>query len=272
MSIDGPGLLESDLAHDVYNEVMDLWDADVPFDQIRERLRAYVGDDADPLDAEIFLAACTKAFWEIGQLAPDVRDALQAMVDGGTSLAAWADAGDAPLARRRRGVLERLLKQTATPKARPRPRRKYAQIKDKLYAVGDCLVLPWEDRTFFGVVCKLSEHRGQCAYVMIVMAPLRGQTREDFEAGGYFGHFIGTPTGNLPGPHVIRLDHRMLVREGNPFRIVARVALDPARFMPGSFGGVLSMEHVVRDFERTLNDGKPVFGRKRLPLRDLLAS
>ncbi len=127
-------------------------------------------------------------------------------------------------------MLSRLLKQMAVPKARPRARRKYATIANKLYVVGDCLELVTEKRTYRGVVCALHERRGQCDCVTLVMDPKTTSTRESFEGGQYFGHFIGTPTGDLAGPHVIRLEHRMLLREGNPFRRVAHVELDETRY------------------------------------------
>lgn len=270
MSIDGPGILASDLAHDVYNQVMDWWDADVSFDQICERLRNYDDTTGELVDVEIFLAARVKAFWEIGQLPVALRDALRRMVDEGASLSAWADGGDAALARQRRAALERLLKQAATPKARPRPRRKHAKVRDKLHAEGDCLTLQAGEAMYFGVVCQVSEYRGQCDYVMIVMAPLPEATREAFEAGQFFGHFIGTADGMVAGPHVMRLDHRMLVREGNPFRVVAHVDLDPGKFRPGSWGGILSLAHVIDDFERTLTEDQSVFGRRSMRLAALL--
>lgn len=270
MSIDGPGLLASDLAHDVYNEIMDGWDADVPFDEIRERLRRFDEVADEPIDAEIFLAVRVKAFWEIGQLPVALRDALQAMVDEGASLVAWAEEGGAALARQRRTVLERLLKQTAVPKARPRARRKYATVARKLYAVGDCLELVTDERAYRGVVCELLERRGACEYLLLVMHPKTRSTQKSFESGRFYGHFIGTPTGSVVGPHVIRLEHRMLLREGNPFVVVAHVELDAAKFTTGSFGGVLDMADVIADFERTQDPGSPFVWSQPHPLATLL--
>jgi len=270
MSIDGPGILASDFAHDVYNQVMDWWDADVSFDEICERLRDYGDTAREPVDAEIFLAARVKAFWQIGQLPAALREALRAMVDEGTSLAAWADGGDAALARQRKAALERLLAQTATPKARPRPRRKYPQVRERLHAVGDCLELAADGKTHRGVVCRIRQYRGQCEYAVLVMHPETGSTRESFEAGRYYGNAIRTPDGVLAGPHVIRLEHRLLVRAGNPFKTIAHVDIDESRLMYGSFGGVLDMHDVIEDFERTIDIGCSAFRMQLAPLAGLL--
>ena len=257
MSIDGPGLLESDLAHDVYNRILDLWDAGVEIDKIRSQLRPLEEFATDPMDREIFLAACIKALWEIGQLPSALRLELLQVVEKGASLAQWAEADDATLSRQRRSVLNRLLKQTELPKAKPRARRKYATISNKLYAVGDCLELVIDERAYRGVVCKILERRGACEYALLVMHPKTRSTRKSFESGKFYGHFIGTPTGSMVGPHIIRLEHRMLVRAGNPFSVVARVELDAAKFMTGSFGGILDMGDVVADFERTQDPDSP---------------
>jgi hypothetical protein len=70
MSVDGPQILASDLAHDVYNSILDLYDAGVSVEEIRERLSVFEDAAFDKVDAEIYLAAAAKAFWEIGFLAP----------------------------------------------------------------------------------------------------------------------------------------------------------------------------------------------------------
>jgi hypothetical protein len=143
-------------------------------------------------------------------------------------------------------------------------------MSKKLYAVGDCLELVAAERTFRGVICKMLERRGRCEYAMLVMAPETRSTRQSFEAGKFYGHFVGTPTGSVVAPHVIRLEHRMLLREGNPFTIVARVELDTAKFMLGSFGGVLDMGHVVADFERTQMKNSPFLWAQLHSLRVLM--
>ena len=55
MSIDGPGILQSDLAHDVYNEILDLWDAGLAITELRTRVAAYEESLADDLEKSILL-------------------------------------------------------------------------------------------------------------------------------------------------------------------------------------------------------------------------
>jgi hypothetical protein len=63
----------------------------------------------------------------------------------------------------------------------------------------------------------------------------------------------------------------MLLRENNPFKTLGHVDLDEKAYGLGSYGGVLTMQHVIEDFERTETKSS-IFGQKLLPFRDLLMS
>lgn len=269
MSVDGPGILDSDLGHDVYNKVLDLYDAGVPVGDIRIRISSFEESLLDDMDVEIYLAASAKAFWEIGALNDQLTRRLTELVQNGTSRILWEEIGDDKLARDRQAALGRLLRQLASPRSKPRPRKRYSTIVKKLFEVGDCLALPTDGVTYRGVVCKLIEHRGRLEYAILVMSGETESSTASFASGCYFGHLVGTPNGKLPGPHVIRPEHRMIVRSGNPFVIVGHVELDETKFILGSFGGVLEMSHVIQDFERTLTRSE-VFHRKLFPLRHIL--
>src|SRR6266513_357649 len=144
MHVDGPGIVESDLGHDVYNEILDLYDAGVEVPDIRARLAScYEADPMNDMDKEIYLAASAKALWE--------------------------KAADAALAKQRKAILGRLLKQISVPRKTARARKQYTKVSTKLFAVGDCLALDADGQVHRGVVCKILEHRGQCEYAILVM-------------------------------------------------------------------------------------------------------
>jgi len=90
MSIGGIGLLDSDIAHDVYQTVLDLYDAGAPLAQIRERVAAFEAGATDALELECLLAAVVKVFWEIGHLDEAQLQRLQRLVDRCDSRARWA--------------------------------------------------------------------------------------------------------------------------------------------------------------------------------------
>ena len=272
MSIDGPGILASDLAHDVYNEILDLYDSGVPISNIRSRIATYEESFANDLDREIYLAASAKAYWEIGHLTETLRSELSRLVKSETSLALWAESADKHLANARKTALLRLLRKIAEPNRKPRPRKKYPKIRTKLYSVGDCLQLAIAGKVYRGVVCKILEYRGQCEYAVLVMEPDTRSSTESFKSGKYYGRRIPSTLdkrGYIYGPHVIRLEHRMLVRAGNPFKIVGHIELDETTYILGSFGGVIEMSHVIEDFERTETKSE-LFGDELLFLRQLI--
>jgi hypothetical protein len=272
MSIDGPGILESDLAHDVYNEILDLYDAGTPVGELRRRIAIFEESLSDDLEKELYLAASAKAYWEIGHLPESLRTRLSGLVESGSSLALWGEGGDAKLAKARKTRLLRLMRQIAEPRRNPRPRKKYAQVRTKLFSVGDCVRLAADQKTHRGVVCKILEYRGQCEYAVLVMEPAADSTVESFVSGNYYGHKIPSSLdtrGFVFGPHVIRIDHRILKREGNPFQLVGRVDLDETRFSLWSFGAVFDMKDVVKDFERTETSTR-VVSDGLLPLRQLI--
>jgi len=107
MSIDGPGIIASDLAHDTYNEILDLYDADLPIDEIRSRIASCERELQDEMELEIYLAASAKAFWEIGHLKQSHIDRLAHLVDSGASLALWDAPGDS-LAKKRKTALDNM--------------------------------------------------------------------------------------------------------------------------------------------------------------------
>ncbi|MGA3371065.1 MAG: hypothetical protein ABSC48_04820 [Terracidiphilus sp.] len=274
MSIDGPGILESDLGNDVYNEILDLYDAGVPIEELRNRIAAYNEPSSTALDKEIYLAAAAKAYWEIGQLPEALQVELSQLIQSGKSFTEWAQCGDTALARSRKNTLNRLLHQISVPRPKPRPRKKYPKIQTKLYSVGDCLELTTHEKVYRAVVCSVLEYRGVCEYAILIMGPETLSNLESFKLGYYWGHLIGSTfdkRGYVFGPHVIRLEHRMLLRENNPFKTLGHVDLDETVYSMGSFGGVLNMQHVIEDFGRT-ETSTIRFGWELLAFRDLLKS
>lgn len=272
MSIDGSGILESDLAHDVYNEILDLYDSGLPITEIRARATCYTESLENDLEREIYLAASAKAYWEIGHLSSDHFTQLARLIESGKSLSLWSQNGNRDLAKARKASLLSLMRRIAAPRVKPRPRRKYSQVKTKLYSLGDCLRLAAEQKVHRGVVCKILEYRGRCEYAILVMGPSAGSTIESYSSGSYYGHVIPSSLdqrGYVFGPHVMLLEHRMLLRAGNPFQVLGRIDLDETAYSLGSFGGILDVNGILEDFDRTETNPQ-LFGLKLLPLQQLI--
>ena len=248
MTFAGPGLLENDLAAFTANWILDQWDAGVSPDEIRRR-RAAVDEHAwTPLGVECLQAAWVKTLWEIGALAPDEREVLRGLLDDGASLELWAAIGGAAMARKRKALLERLLVQVATPKATLRGRKPTAVVKLKLFGVGDCLTITTTSQGWHAVVTHVDDKRGRCQYVIAPVQTVRQPTQHGFEEGTIVGHWIGTPCGRIFGIWGEWFDHRVLVRDGNPFTTVAQVQLDPSLCTVGSYSGDIALAAIDKRF------------------------
>lgn len=252
MSIDGPGIIESDLGHDVYNEILDMYDAGAQNSAIRARLLQLEHALEDEIDREIYLAASAQALWEIGCDDDSIIQELTETIQRGASDSLWKEAAGVEIAKARASIVCRPLRQIRTARKNPKARKKHAKVRVKLFSEGDCVELRAESECYRGVVCAVTEYRGNCDYAVLVMTPETESTTESFVAGTYRGRRIETPAGTIAGPHVIRPEHRMLVREGNPFSLVGHLELNPANFTLGSWGGVLTISDVIADFKHTV--------------------
>ncbi len=273
MAIDGPGILDSDLAHDVYNGILDQFDAGADIAAVREKLDSIGSELIDEIEEEIFVAAAAKAFWEIGSAQDDLIARFVALVEGDKVLVRWADVGAGPkFAKLRNSHLKRLLDKVSVPKGTPRRRKKYRPVAKKIFSAGDCLTLQIAGETYRSVVGKIDEKKGRCRYVLLVLEISTDISVESFAAGRYYGRRIPSQvsaSGFEFGPDVVFLDHKILVREGNPFTVVGRIPVDENRFVPGSFGGVLSIADLKVEFTRVASNQFKT--RELLPMSDLLA-
>ncbi len=272
MSIDGTGILESDFAHDVYNEILDLYDAGSDFQEIREQISTYEDSLDDALDLEIYLTAQAKAYWEIGLLPPDLLEQVQKLIESEKSLQMWRQIGGEEDYAVRRRVLHRFLKQIMTPRKKPRPRKKYAKIEKKLFQIGDCLLLRDGEDIHKGVVCQINEYRGHCDYAILVLERSTAPNLASFLKANFVGRRIPSTfheKGFIYCPAVLWPEHKMILREGVAFEVIGRIDLDPSQYVPGSYTGVLSKKDVLAEFRRIYED-REVFGEQLLPLTELM--
>ncbi len=272
MSVDGTGILESDFAHDIYNEILDLYDAGLNLSQIQERISTYEDSLDDDLDLEIYLTAAAKAYWEIGLLTPDLLAQVRALIENEKGLQIWREVASEEDCVARKRVLNRFLKQITVPKAKPRPRKKYAKIKDKLFQIGDCLILRDGDRTHTGIVCQITEYKGKCDYAILVLESGTEPSVASFLRARFVGRRIPSTLeerGFIYGPAVLCPEHRMILREGIAFEVIGRVDLDQSQYTWGSSGGVLTKQDVVDEFRRIYDD-RTVFGEELIPVGALL--
>jgi hypothetical protein len=91
MAIDGVKILDSDMAYDIYNEFMDLYDANVKIDEIKNKISQWRNACSDALDLEIFLTVYAQSLWEIGELDKNLIDEIEEIVNNEADLLLWKE-------------------------------------------------------------------------------------------------------------------------------------------------------------------------------------
>lgn len=269
MAVDGPGIVESDPAHDIYNLVLDLYDAGVDVHEILTKFNSHRYSLDGPLFEQIHLTAGALALWEIGLLDDTLVEEIKQSIESGKGLADWRDKiGDDS---HRRKALTSFLRKVCKPRKRPRPRKRHSKVVNKLYSVGDCLLLHHGAHLFKSVVYRISEYRGACDYLMLVMQSATAPDLASFRDGLFYGRKIPTtlrPRGFELGAWTLVLGHRMLLREHVEFEDIGNLSVDESEIGCGRHGGILTREHVIEEYLR--EEKAILFGETLLPLRDIL--
>lgn len=272
MSSDGPGLLASDLAHDVYSEIHAAFRAGASAEEIQKRVNRYESDFSDELDEDSYLAAAVKAYWEIGLSVPAIQQRLTSLLKSGAAYERWSNAIGPKLAAKRREVLRKLLEQTATanPKPRVRPRVGVEPAK-AIYEVGECIELNSEGRSFVCTVCAVHPYRKAYVYYLVPIEAKSPSSLPSLRCSRFFGHMIGhylAPSGYVFGPHGASATQRVLLAKNLQVTRLGKLPLDPSTYTPG--GGVGTQVHVDRLLTELDRIRSNTLGYKRYSIAKLL--
>lgn len=134
----GTAILRDDLARDVNQDYLDLYDDGLAHPAIVKKLRhKYAAELKDSDDAPLFWLALAKAQWECGALEQAVLNRVLRIIERGQGLERWR-ARDAQALAKRKETLERFGQQIQLPNAKPRKRHKVRR-HPPIYEAGDCL-------------------------------------------------------------------------------------------------------------------------------------
>ncbi|TAF99711.1 MAG: hypothetical protein EAZ43_15305 [Betaproteobacteria bacterium] len=137
----GRGILQDDLASDVYSEFMDAYNKGDECSAISSRLLIEYGASPNELDEDFvpFWLALAKALWECGALDEQTASVCRQIVRDSLGLEGWGelDAGDRL---KRAATVSRFVESLSTPRVKPRARRR-KMLRPPIYKVGDCLAI-----------------------------------------------------------------------------------------------------------------------------------
>jgi hypothetical protein len=169
MATDGVKIIDGDLAHDTYWEIMDLYDSNVDVATIKNEIpfvkREYGMDD--DFYHEIFVTSYALAFWEIGELADDILEEVKSVIRVGAGVKVWTEQVDVREGKARQKELDKLLKKISQPNTKVRARKKYRKITNFHFQVDDLLTFKLKDNFYRAIICSsIHQYRGECTYML----------------------------------------------------------------------------------------------------------
>ena len=133
----GTGILQDDLAADVYGDFMDAYDERKSPEEISPWLIDKYTEVLSSDEAPSFWLALAQAQWECGQLDPNVARRVKAIADSQAGLSGWLHEPDR---KRRAQVISRFILQIATPPKRVRRPVRHRAPR-KIFDPGTCLAV-----------------------------------------------------------------------------------------------------------------------------------
>ena len=223
MAIDGVNIIDSDLAHDIQNSIMDMWHEGKSPAHICTQIRQdYAGETQEP-HREIMWTAFALTLWQIGCLDESVKNEVAQIMRHGAS-AAWLKIDPKAQAQRQKR-LDALWTKLQSDNPKPTKRRPYKKIApdEYLFNEGDILLFRLPENRFAAMVLlNISQLRGQCDYLfgkLQINPARRPDTDSLLTANIYARKNIG-----CDDTKIIR--HKHLKKFRDRFETVAHVDLD----------------------------------------------
>lgn len=297
MAIDGIKIIDSDLAHDVYGEFMDLYDADVEIAEIKQKIEKWLDEDLDESEFEIFITAYALALWETGNLTGDIFNEVQNVIDNGAGVAMWlAECGEDE-AKNRQKVLEKFLNKISSPKKTPRKRKKCKKITNFIFQTNDVVTFQVSDKSFrAAILASIFQYRGMCIYQFIptsYMSPGK-PTEPDIKNSSVFINKMGcgynreTVKQMQPGiekfwasdnkfsiPFMLGLslygiEHKDLINFSEKFEVIGNVKIRDHFKEVGSLGYEDTFEDFSERFKDIINREVKIFKKEMVNINDLI--
>jgi hypothetical protein len=294
MATDGVKIIDGDLAHDTYWEIMDLYDSNVDIATIKKEIpfvRSDYGTEED-FYHEIFVTSYALAFWEIGELTDDILQEVQSVIKVGAGVKTWTEQADAQEGKARQKELDRLLKKISQPIKKIRARKKYRKIKNFHFQVDELLAFKLKDNFYRAIICSsIQQYHGECNY-MLTPTTYKGKAKptvDDIFNYDISGITIGA---GYDRETIIELQPRVetlwplfpsggefffgLVQEGvehksfltfkDKFERVGKLKIKDSFKKPGATGGSGSFDRFESIFE-DYDKEQQIFGYKKFPVK-----
>lgn len=109
MSTSGTGILENDIAYDVYTNIMAMYEKGKTIEEIEARFPLQIQDE-DAYEKEMYVVANGLALWEIGAMTTNKLEYIKDIVSIGASIEEWKDSNEARLSEERKKIVNQYIK------------------------------------------------------------------------------------------------------------------------------------------------------------------
>lgn len=159
----GNNILDDDLARDIYDNYLDLFDTDISsVEALKQLEKTFASSLKCPDEAHLFWLAIAQAQWDCGCLDKEVKTSVERIITGGEGLELWKEAGKSVL-EKRQVVLAKFLAKLEHPN--PKPRRKKTRPKAvSPFALGDCLSIQLVNNKFAAAIITRCESTPSTSY------------------------------------------------------------------------------------------------------------
>jgi hypothetical protein len=192
MATDGPKVIDGDIAHDTYWDIMDLYDNEVDIERVVKEFPVEV-EDYNEFEYEIYVTVLALAFWEIGALSEGLLQTVRHTIDRGVGVRFWTEESGEKEGRERQRELDRLWNKITKPNTKIRKRKKYRRVTNYHFHPDDLLTFKLNDDNYYAVICaEISQYRGQCNYglALTTYRNSRKPTPQDLENYEIVGGWI----------------------------------------------------------------------------------
>ena len=254
MSLDGVKIIDGDLANDIYNDFMTLYDEGYKIEEIKSKIEEHKLELIDDLDLEIYLTVFAQALWEIGEDVEDLKGQIEELQKSNNAFVLWNNI-DKNLAEERKKVIKRFLNKISTKRKSPRLRKKYRKVKNAIFATGDLLSLESKGKKIIVLIAGTFQNKNSFIYKFAFCNEVFTETPKEKQIDNmqFFGRKIPSTLnecGFVLGLEEIFVEHSDLVKMKNEFVKFGHVELDKEKYGDGSFSYSSSVEEIIKDYDK----------------------
>jgi hypothetical protein len=293
LAIDGPKIIDSDLAYDIYNEFIDLYDSGMDVEDIKKKIEKWQSELFDDVEVELYITAYALALWETGNLTESILCDVKQSIEKGASIRMWEDGNDEKIAISRRKELNKFITKISIPKEQPRQRKKYKKISNYIFQIDDIVTFQAIDGNYYAsILTRIDQYRGHCHYRFTPTDYCKKEKPiiKNIINGNILGNKIGSLLDKeilkykqpgieklwkadkqfkisfIIGLETIGIEHKDLVRFSDMFEVIGNISLEDGYRELGS----ISYEDNFEEFSlRFLNqeENMKIFNFVKIPLK-----